>query len=651
MTGLLKSSTDHLMSQSDVSRTLLSHSRRPCISLPAVLLLAIGELLFLARPLEAASKQVLVLYSTRRDAQIAVVGDRELPKVMAAGLREGVDYYSEYIDRGRFQDPAYRRAFAEFLSVKYSDHRFDLVIAMQDLALEFLADHRDALFPDTPIVYFASSESTRRLPNSAGVLAPIDFRSTLRLALDIQPYVRKVFVVSGADAGGIDYGNLAVEQLAPFKRQVEIFHLSGLATADLEARLASLSSDSIVYYVVANRDGAGQVVHPLEYVDRLVAASSVPVYSWVDSVMGRGILGGSLKNQTAEADAVAKLAVRILAGERADSIAMGPYDLNQRQVDWRQLRRFGINEARVPTGTLIQFEEPTLWDRYRYYLLGSVVVLVGQTVLVFGLLVQHVRRRRAEEKVRQSERALRTSNERIRDLAGRVLDAQEAERARIARELHDDVGQQLVLLSIELELLAGGGDTAAARSIREALTRLNDVAHKIHDVSHQLHPAKLRLIGLVKAIEGLRNELSAAGIPATFAHREVPADLPPEATLALYRVAQESLQNAFKHSRARQVTIDLRRRGDALVLEITDDGVGFDVAQAAGKGLGLISMGERLEALSGAFEVESSPGFGTRIEASVQLAPSREHYLLALPSQEVRLAQESMTVGSQRRPR
>src|SRR5690349_8908803 len=106
------------MSQSDVSRSLLSHIGRRFISIPALLVLAVCELLALPRPAEGAPKQVLVLYSTRRDAQIAVVGDRELPKVIAAGLGESFDYYSEYIDRGRFQDPEYRRAFSEFLSVK-----------------------------------------------------------------------------------------------------------------------------------------------------------------------------------------------------------------------------------------------------------------------------------------------------------------------------------------------------------------------------------------------------------------------------------------------------------------------------------------------------------------------------------------------------
>jgi hypothetical protein len=101
-----------------------------------------------------SQKQALVLYSTRRDAQIAVVGERDLPRIFADGLTEGLDYYSEYIDRARFPDPSYKAASRDFLRLKYRDHRFDVIVAIQDVALEFVGDNRNALFADTPVVYF-----------------------------------------------------------------------------------------------------------------------------------------------------------------------------------------------------------------------------------------------------------------------------------------------------------------------------------------------------------------------------------------------------------------------------------------------------------------------------------------------------------------
>ena len=171
--------------------------------------------------------------------------------------------------------------------------------------------------------------------------------------------------------------------------------------------------------------------------------------------MDHGIVGGSLLDRQARWKPSAQLAVRVLRGEPADSIPTSSPKLNVSQVDWRQLRRWGISEARVPAGTLVRFREPSVWDRYRAYILGAAAILLAQTALIAGLLVQRARRRHAEENVRASQAELRASYERIRDLGARLLNAQDTERARIARELHDDVSQQVALLEIDLELLSG----------------------------------------------------------------------------------------------------------------------------------------------------------------------------------------------------
>ncbi len=113
----------------------------------------------------------------------------------------------------------------------------------------------------------------------------------------------------------------------------------------------------------------------------------------------------------------------------------------------------GHQRGGVPSGTLIRFREPSAWDRYRGYIVGAVVLVLAQTTLIAGLLVQRRQRRRAEEQVRGREAELQPSYDRIRDLAVRLLNAQESERSRIARELHDDISQQLALLAIDLEIL------------------------------------------------------------------------------------------------------------------------------------------------------------------------------------------------------
>jgi signal transduction histidine kinase len=565
-------------------------------------------------------RQVLVLYSTRRDAQIVAIGERELPRIIDAGMNQTLDYYSEYIDRARFEDPEYRAAVRDFLRLKYRDHHFDIVIAMQDIALEFVAGSRDVLFPDTPIVFFSAAPVSERVPNSTGVVGELQLGGTVTLATALQSDVRNVFVVSGAARDDKAYEDLARSQFASFQPRLTFTYLSGLPTHELQVRLGSLPPHSIVYYLVVDQDGAGENVHPLEYLDRVVAAANAPVYCWVDSAMDHGIVGGSLKDQSVQTRVVAELALRVLRGESAESIPTASPNLNVAQVDWRQLRKWGISEALVPPETLVRYRNPSTWDQYKDYILGAAVVVVAQSALIVGLLLQRARRR-AEDQVRRGQTELQESYARIRDLGGRLLNAQENERARIARELHDDIGQQIALLAIDLELLGASNPNTLAI---DALGRAQGVARSVHDLSHRLHPAKLRLIGLVAALTGLQHEPSHSGIPTTFTHDNVPRSLPPEVTLCLFRIVQEALQNATKYSGAHMVSVHLSGTPDGLVLNVDDDGRGFDVETAWGTGLGLVSMSERVEAVGGTLQIRSRPGTGTHLEVRVPLRPGTD---------------------------
>ncbi len=386
----------------------------------------------------------------------------------------------------------------------------------------------------------------------------------------------------------------------------------------------------MVYYLVVSRDGTGQNFHPLEYLDRVTAIANAPVYSWVDSAMDHGIVGGSLKSQTVETQAIGELALRVLRGERADSIPISSRDLNVRQVDWRQLQRWGISESRIPAGVTIRFREPTVWDRYRVYILAAVGLLLVQSGLIAGLLIQRARRQRAETGLQASQAELRSSYERIRDLGSRLLNAQETERAHIARELHDDISQQASLLVIDLALLRGGAEPQMKTMTDEALSRAEGIVKSVHDLSHRLHPAKLRLIGLVPALRDLQRELSQVDIPITFTYDQVPTSLPREVTLCLFRVAQEGLHNALKYSHARGIAVRLKGSATELTLTIADDGVGFDVGSALGKGLGLISMTERLEAIGATLEIRSWPGSGTTLEVRVPLSVVKDTHTVAV---------------------
>jgi signal transduction histidine kinase len=572
-------------------------------SLPHAALLALA---ICAQPGNAwaqRQKHVLTVYSTRSDAEIANIGRRVLPPILGEGRPGELDYHVEFIDPSRVS-PVYPDAFRDYLRQKYTGLALDLLIAMDAGALDFVNRYRLELFPRAPVVFFSSRPSPPRPPNSTGVNAVINLRDTVRLAAALQPGLRNIFVVTGADRS---YETLARAQLQPYAARFSITYLSALATSALERRLAELPPDSMVYYVHVTEDGANLTFNALDYLDRISAVANAPTYSWFDSSIGHGVVGGSLRSLTAQMNEVGRLALRVLSGERADSIPVTQPDLNVWTVDWRQLRRWQISERRVPPGTTIAFRTPPAWERYRGYIIAATIVVIGQAALIAALLVQRRRRQRAEQLAARSQAALAASYERIRGLGAKLLNAQEAERARIARQLHDEVSQQLVLLTIELTNLGAAG----------ALERAQAIARTVQDLSYRLDADKLRLLGLVAAIRGLQHELSFGDTAIGFTHCDVPADVPADVAFGLYRVTQEAIENALKHSGSAQVLVHLEGGGGVLALTIADDGVGFDVDRAWATGLGLASMRERIQSIGGEFHIRSTPGAGTRVSVTV----------------------------------
>jgi PAS domain S-box-containing protein len=233
---------------------------------------------------------------------------------------------------------------------------------------------------------------------------------------------------------------------------------------------------------------------------------------------------------------------------------------------------------------------------------------------VLASVIDLTARRRAEDESRANRRELQL-------LTRRLLAAQEVERRRIARELHDDFNQGLALLTVELDLLGRqppASDEQLAEQLRDLAARVKDLSSSVHDLSHQLHPAKLEQLGLVAAVRGLGAELYRHhGLEVTFTHHTVPDAVPEDVGLCLYRIVQEALRNVIKHSGTCLATVELTGAPDGLRLRVGDEGAGFDPAAARGGGLGLVSMRERLYLVGGEIEVRSRPGGGTRIDVRV----------------------------------
>jgi PAS domain S-box-containing protein len=218
--------------------------------------------------------------------------------------------------------------------------------------------------------------------------------------------------------------------------------------------------------------------------------------------------------------------------------------------------------------------------------------------------------------------ARRLADEEMRTLSGRLIHAQEDERRRIARELHDDLNQRLALLSVELELLGRDVvDEKFGRKLAELSSHVHELSSDVHKLAYELHPAKLDQLGLVTAAGSFCRDLSAQhSVRVEFAHSDVPRNLAPDVALCAFRVLQESLHNTARHSRAVSVQVSLAVRAGGLYLTVSDDGCGFDVDQARQRGgLGLLSMQERVRPLLGSLQIRSQKGHGTQVELTLPL--------------------------------
>lgn len=249
----------------------------------------------------------------------------------------------------------------------------------------------------------------------------------------------------------------------------------------------------------------------------------------------------------------------------------------------------------------------------------------GTPSRVIGTSIDITKRKGAEELMRESQAALEVSHREIQHLAGRLIEAQDAERARVARELHDDVSQQLAGLSMAFSALKhrmGGlrGSEELQGDLRALQDRTSTLAEHVRLLSHDLHPTVLQHVGLVAALTTYCSEVQRShGIAVTCSAQGDFVSIAPEAALCLYRIAQEALRNVVVHAAARRADVRLRRTDDVAEITITDDGKGFDVASAHASrtGLGLVSITERVRLAGGAVSIVTELTKGSRVHAQI----------------------------------
>jgi signal transduction histidine kinase len=248
------------------------------------------------------------------------------------------------------------------------------------------------------------------------------------------------------------------------------------------------------------------------------------------------------------------------------------------------------------------------------------LAVMSVPVLCVAILIEE--RGAVATRLRLSREKLSENYDRVRDLAAKLINAQDDERRRIALELHDDITQRMALLSISLgnwcqKLPASMAKERAGLSSLK--TMVEEVTAAIHDLSHELHSSAFHHMGLAKGLGGLCRAISNQHHITVQLQADETPNLPYDLSLCLFRVAQEALANAVKHGKAKQIAVQLAQNASSIRLVVKDDGIGFD-ASSPSNGLGLMSMQERLRMFEGTFTLTSSPGQGTTVEAVAETA-------------------------------
>ena len=531
--------------------------------------------------------------------QVVVEGMRA---VLQASSGAPTALFIEHLDLFRIRAPGYRTSIAEWLARKYSGNHIDLIVALGEPALGVAVALHEGARTGAPVLFLTDTETWMRHDHPRGVIpAFIDFdvERTVALARALFPETRRIAVVTtvrsqtAATLRGLSA--LAGPDLA-------IDSLLGLSVDEARQRLATLPGDAVVFYDALDRTRAGALA-PRDAIPLLSEASARPMFATPSTYFGHGIVGGSLIDYRRQAEEIARAALRVMDGQPVDSTGIRLAATNDLAVDWRQLRRWDVPAGRVPVGARIAYRDATVWERYRDQIIWLTLFVLVQSALLAALLVQG--RRRAVARL-----ALRTTNQRL-------LHAQEEERSRIARELHDGVNQELALLAIgldELRLRPPADRAGVMRTATELVEQVQNLSAEVRGIAHELHPARLEQLGLVSAVRTL-----AAEVERRHALRVTvdvddhwPGLAPGDLALSLYRTTQEALQNVVRHSGATAARVALVRERGMLTLSVIDSGRGMTPSRPA-EGIGLAGMRQRAEGLGGTLEVRSAPGRGTRI--------------------------------------
>jgi PAS domain S-box-containing protein len=336
----------------------------------------------------------------------------------------------EHLDAKRYPEPGHLEHVREYLRAKYAGRRLDLVMALDNAALDFLLRERTALFPGVPVVFAGVNGFTPAmlagLSGVTGAAETQDMAGTVELALRLFPKTRQVLFICDSTTSGLAVRAEAEAATRRFRDRVDIRFTPPLTMAGLEGMLSELPPDAVAAILTFVTDAAGDVYTRDDGARRICRASPVPVFAMHETRMGHGIIGGPLLAGQDHGRQAAAIAVRVLAGQDPAAIPVAPSN-SRLMFDFRVLRAFGVDEDALPPGSVVLFRPATLFSQYRGEALTGLSVLIGFALLAVVLAGAAARLRRSRAALRESEERHRSVVEALgegvvlQEASGRII--------------------------------------------------------------------------------------------------------------------------------------------------------------------------------------------------------------------------------------
>jgi PAS domain S-box-containing protein len=377
--------------------------------LTALLLCWASETRAQAQPPDAlGGKNFLILHALEANMPLNVRTDRAI----MASLEEGgvglKNQFYEYLDLHRHPDAKNRKLLAEMLRVRYDDHKIDAIITLYPEALQFVLDEGRTIFPDAPIValyMYPGFEAPKTGHRIVQHVLRNDIAGTFESALKLVPAARGVYVVSGVHP--LDKKNEAQARLdlQQWQGRLAIRYVTDMSLEEMLAAVSGALRDTIILYLAVSADNTGRTYNPRDVAERLSRVANGPVFGLYESLLGHGIVGGSLVSYDSIGTQAGQLALSFLQIQSDPNKMSAILDVpGVLKFDWRELKRWNLSVDAMPAGSIIMNREYTLWERYGTEVIVTFFVLVAQALLIVSLVVNRAQRQQAERKLAEQLR-------------------------------------------------------------------------------------------------------------------------------------------------------------------------------------------------------------------------------------------------------